>query len=467
MILRILNKDVPLRSLLFVIGEGLLIYTAIPISAYMRLGSVPEYFLSSDFISKVLLMVIVCQVSLYFNELYNLHVTDTYLELGLRLTKAIGIASISLAIIYYCFPSLLVGRGIFFISLAFLVLLILSWRFAYNWVLKRKMFTEKILLLGSGELCQKILNEVNVHRDSGYQVAGVVSANHNRPAEFPEDIPLFSMYKLDFALCDFSESNHIKKIVVAMTDKRGKLPVQELLRCKMSGMTILEGESFYEKLTGKILAENINPSWFIYSDGFRKSHLNRLTKRLIGFILSSLGLLLTLPLTLIIAVAIKLDSNGPVIYKQERCGEDGHVFKLCKFRSMIDNAEAECGPTWAKDDDCRVTRVGRILRKYRFDEIPQMWNVLKGDMSFFGPRPERPEFVKELEKIVPYYSERHTVKPGITGWAQVSYGYGASVEDALEKLRYDLFYIKNISQLMDFMIIVKTIKIVLQQSGAR
>jgi sugar transferase (PEP-CTERM system associated) len=412
-------------------------------------------------------MVIVCQVSLYFNELYNLHVTDTYLELGLRLTKAIGIASISLAIIYYCLPSLQVGRGIFFISLVLLVLLVVSWRFAYNWVLKRKMFTEKILLLGSGELCQKILNEVTGHRDSGYQVVGVVSANHNRPPEFPEDIPLFSMYKLDFTLCDFSESNHIKKIVVAMTDKRGKLPVQELLRCKMSGMTILEGESFYEKLAGKILAENINPSWFIYSDGFRKSHLNRLTKRLIGFILSSLGLLLTLPLTLIIAVAIKLDSNGPVIYKQERCGEDGRVFKLCKFRSMIDNAEAECGPTWATDDDCRVTRVGRILRKCRLDEIPQMWNVLKGDMSFVGPRPERPEFVKELEKIVPYYSERHTVKPGITGWAQVSYGYGASVEDALEKLRYDLFYIKNISQLMDFMIIVKTIKIVLQQSGAR
>ena len=467
MILKILNKDVPLRNLLFVVGEGFLIYAAILISAYLRFGSVNRPFLSSEILSKALLMVIVCQVSLYFNELYNLHVTDTYLELGLRLTKAIGIASISLAIIYYCLPSLLVGRGIFLISLVFLVLLILSWRFAYNWVLKRKMFTEKILLLGSGELCQKILNEVKGHRDSGYQVAGVVSANHNRPPEFPEDIPLFSMYKLDFALCDFSESNHIKKIVVAMTDKRGKLPVQELLRCKMSGMTILEGESFYEKLAGKILAENINPSWFIYSDGFRKSRLDRLTKRLIGFILSSLGLLLTLPLTLIIAVAIKLDSNGPVIYKQERCGEDGRVFKLCKFRSMIDNAEAECGPTWAKDDDCRVTRVGRILRKYRLDEIPQMWNVLKGDMSFVGPRPERPEFVKELEKIVPYYSERHTVKPGITGWAQVSYGYGASVEDALEKLRYDLFYIKNISQLMDFMIIVKTIKIVLQQSGAR
>ena len=464
MILRILNKDVPLRNLLFVVGEGLLIYAAILISAYIRFGSVQKSFLSIDLLSKALLIMVVCQTSLYFNELYNLQVTDTYLELGLRLIKAIGIASISLAIIYYCFPSLLVGRGIFFISLVLLVILIISWRYVYNWLLKKKMLTEKILVLGSSELASKILDEINGQRDSGYEVAGVISTNSSPLRSLPDDIPIFNL-KGD--LCDIVESLYTKKIVVAMGDRRGRLPTKELLRCKMSGITIMEGESFYEKLAGKILAENINPSWFIYSDGFRKSRLDRLTKRLIGFILSSLGLLLTLPLTLIIAVAIKLDSNGPVIYKQERCGEDGRVFKLCKFRSMIDNAEAECGPTWAKDDDCRVTRVGRILRKYRFDEIPQMWNVLKGDMSFVGPRPERPEFVKELEKIVPYYSERHTVKPGITGWAQVSYGYGASVEDALEKLRYDLFYIKNISQLMDFMIIVKTIKIVLQQSGAR
>ena len=235
----------------------------------------------------------------------------------------------------------------------------------------------------------------------------------------------------------------------------------------MQGMTVLEGESFYENLAGKILAENINPSWLIYSDGFRKSRLIRLRKRAGDLVLAGLGLLVSLPLTLLTAVAIKLDSKGPIIYKQERCGQDGRTYKLCKFRSMVDNAELECGPMWALDDDCRVTTVGKILRKFRLDEIPQMWNVLKGDMSFIGPRPERPEFIEELQKIVPYYSQRHTVKPGITGWAQVSYGYGASVEDALEKLKYDLFYIKNMSAFMDYMIILKTIKIVLQQSGAR
>jgi sugar transferase (PEP-CTERM system associated) len=433
-------------------------------AAFLRFGNANDSFLSPEIISKALLIVIVCQTSLYFNELYNLEVTDTYFELGLRLTKAIGIASIILAIIYYCIPSLLVGRGIFFISLAFLVLLIVSWRYAYNWILKKKMFTEKIFLLGTGELSRKILEEVDGHRDSGYQIAGVIPSNSTPALALPSHIPLFD---ISGRLSKFAESHNIKKIVVALDDRRGHLPLKELLRCKMGGMIILEGESFYEKLAGKIMAENINPSWLIFSEGFRKSRLTMFTKRLTGFIFSSLGLILTLPLTIIIAIAIKFDSKGPVIYRQKRCGQDGRVFELRKFRSMIHNAEAECGPTWAEDDDCRITRVGKVLRKFRVDEIPQMWNVLKGDMSFVGPRPERPEFLQELEKIVPYYSERHTVKPGITGWAQVSYGYGASVEDALEKLKYDLFYIKNMSFFMDLMIILKTAKIVIQQSGAR
>jgi len=464
MILRILNKDVPLRNLFFVVGEGILIYAAIVMVAFLRFGGIQESFMSAQIISKALLILVVFQSSLYLNELYNLKVTDTYIELGLRLTKAIGIASITLAIIYYCIPSLLVGRGIFFVSLVFLAILVVSWRYVYNWVLKKNMFTEKILILGLGELSQKILNAVNGHRDSGYLIAGVISTNSTSAVVLKEDIPVF---ELRDDLCDFAEAQHIKKIVVAVDDRRGNLPVQHLLHCKMRGLTVVEGESFYENLTGRILAENINPSWFIFSEGFRKSKLRTFAKRLIGVLFSSLGLLLTLPLTVVIAIAIKLDSKGPIFYKQERCGASGRIFELCKFRSMLDNAEEACGPTWARDDDCRITRVGRVLRKFRLDEIPQMWNVLRGEMSFVGPRPERPEFVKGLKEIIPYYEERHTVKPGITGWAQVSYGYGASVYDAMEKLKYDLFYIKNMSILMDFMIILKTAKIVIQQSGAR
>ena len=464
MILRILNKDIPLRNILFVIGEGVLIYLSVVLAAFLRFGDLQHSLFSTDLLSKALVIMAVFQTSLYFNELYNLQVTDTYLELGLRLTKAVGVASISLAIIYYSLPSLLVGRGIFFISLAFLVLLVVSWRFAYNWVLKRKMFAERILLLGSGKLSQKIIDEVNGHRDTGYEIAGVISTNSSPNLPLSKDIPIF---KLNKDLCEFARSKHTQKIVVSMTDRRGRLPVQELLRCKMQGITVLEGESFYEGLAGKILVENINPSWFIYSDGFRKSRLTRQSKRTGDLALASLGLLLSLPLILIAALAIKLDSEGPVFYRQERLGENGLPYILYKFRSMIQDAEAECGPTWTQGDDCRVTRVGKVIRKFRLDEIPQMWNVLTGDMSFIGPRPERPEFVKELEQIIPYYSERHTTKPGITGWAQVSYGYGASAVDALEKLKYDLFYIKNMSTLMDLMIVFRTVKIVLKKSGAR
>jgi len=464
MILRILNKDVPLRNLLFIVGEGLLIYLAVLTSAFLRFGSVHASFLSLEVLSKAMLITVVCQASLYFNELYNLKVTDSYIELGLRLTKAMGIASIVLAIIYYCFPSLFVGRGIYFISLLLLGLLVSSWRYAYNWVLKKKMLTERVLILGIGKLSREILDGINNRRDSGYQLAGVISMNSVPPQAMPAGIHVLHL-KED--LYKFAELHDIKKIIVAMDDRRGKLPLEDLLRCKMQGITVIDGESFCEKLTGKILVDNINPSSFIFSDGFRKSRMIMLTKRITDFILATFGLLLTSPLILIITIATKLESKGPVIYKQERCGESGRVFELCKFRSMVDKAEATCGPTWAQDNDCRVTNVGRVLRKYRLDEIPQMWNVLKGDMSFVGPRPERPEFVQGLKEIIPYYVERHTVKPGITGWAQVSYGYGASVHDAMEKLKYDLFYIKHMSLLVDLFIIFRTTKIVLQQSGAR
>ncbi len=463
MILRIFKKDLPLRNFLFVIGEGALIYAAVMVAAFLRLGSAHASFLSGEVLAKALLIMVVCQASLYYNELYDLKVTDTYLELGLRLTKAMGIASIVLAIIYYCIPSLLMGRGIFFITLAFLVLLVVSWRYAYNWVLKKKMFTEKVVILGSGRLSGEIIGEITGRPDSGYQVSGVISMISTSSAFF-RNVPLFNT---NGGLCELAESLHAKKIIVARDERRGKLPTDELLRCKMKGISILEGLALYEELTGKIFVEKINPSWLIFSDGFRKSRITRFVKRTTGLIVASTGLLVTSPIIALIALAIKLESKGPVIFKQQRSGKYGRVFKVCKFRSMIDNAEAACGPCWATDDDQRVTRVGRILRKYRLDEIPQMWNVLKGDMSFVGPRPERPEFVKKLAEMIPYYSERHTVSPGITGWAQVSYGYGASVEDAMEKLKYDLFYIKNMSLVMDLIIMFKTAKIVLLKSGAR
>jgi sugar transferase (PEP-CTERM system associated) len=356
------------------------------------------------------------------------------------------------------------GRGIFFISLVILILLVVCWRYVYSWVLRKRMLTEKVMILGSGNLFRQIINEIHSRRDSGYDLAGIVSVNSASPSTSPDGKPIFSMKQ---PLYELACSLQAKKIIVSMDERRGNLPTKELLRCKTSGIQILEGATLYEKLLGKIFVENLNPSWLIFSDGFQVSGMTSVMKRGAGLMVASLGLLLALPLIALIALAIKLDSKGPVLFEQDRCGDDGRIFKLCKFRSMAHEAEAESGPAWATEDDSRVTRVGRILRRYRLDEIPQMWNVLRGDMNFVGPRPERPEFVAKLARMIPYYAYRHAIKPGITGWAQVSYGYGASVEDAVEKLKYDLFYIKNMSLVMDLMILWKTAKIVLLKSGAR
>jgi len=464
MILRIFKKDVPLRNICFVIGEGGLIYAAVLVAAFLRFGSIAASFLSAEILMKALVITVICQACLYYNELYDLKVTDTYLELTLRLTKAVGVASIILALVYFFAPGLIIGRGIFFVCVFLLFILVIPWRYGYNWILKKRMFSEKILLLGDGNLSKQIVNEIEDRPDSGYQIAGVIRTDQHGLSTFGQDIPLFS---LNGTLCELAEGVRAKGIAVAMDERRGRLPIKELLKCKMDGIKVLEGETLYEELTGKLFIEKLNPSWLIFSEGFRKSPLSRFTKRITGLLLAIIGLLLTFPLICLIAVAIKLDSNGPVFFKQDRCTQGGRVFKLVKFRSMIDNAEGQTGPQWATDDDPRITRVGGILRKLRLDELPQIWNVIKGEMSFVGPRPERPEFVSQLAEEIPYYSERHTVSPGITGWAQVSYRYGASIEDALEKLKYDLFYVKNMSLALDLFIVFKTIKIVLLQSGAR
>lgn len=464
MVIRIFNKDFSLHSLLFVIGEGALIYAAVLMAAFLRLGGAHASFLSGEGLGKALWVTLIWQGCLYYSELYNLKVTHTDMKLSLRLIKAMSICFLVLAAVYYCIPSLLVGRGILIISFVFIVPLVVLWRYAYNWVLKKKMFTQSVMIVGSGNLCKEIINEIKGCPDSGYRIAAVIFTNSSPPSDLSPDIPIFSTNR---SLCDLADSLGIKKVIVAMDERRGNLPTEELLRCKMKGIKIIEGESLYEQLTGKLFVEKLNPSWLIFSDGFRKSEIMRLTKWAVDIIMASVGLLLTSPLIGLIALAIKFDSKGPVFFKQDRCGETGRVFKLYKFRSMIDNAEAACGPCWATDNDQRVTRLGRILRKYRLDEIPQMWNVLKGDMSFVGPRPERPEFVRKLGKVISYYSERHTVKPGITGWAQVCYHYGASVEDSTEKLKCDMFYIKNMSLAIDLIIILKTIKVVLLNTGAR
>jgi sugar transferase (PEP-CTERM system associated) len=280
-------------------------------------------------------------------------------------------------------------------------------------------------------------------------------------------VPYHNIISCEDGLCSAVKRVGAQKIVVSLSERRGVFPLQEVLSCKLRGIEVVDAPSFYEQITGKLLLENITPSWFIFSHGFRVTLALRLLKRMTDLFCAAIGLLLVLPFFPLIALVIRIDSPGPILFRQTRVGEGERLFNLFKFRSMRQDAESDTGAVWAKERDPRVTKVGEFLRKSRIDEIPQLFNVLRGDMSLVGPRPERPEFVKKLIEVIPYYSERHYVKPGVTGWAQVRYPYGASVEDAIEKLRYDLYYIKNISLPFDIMIILETVKVVLFRRGAR
>jgi sugar transferase (PEP-CTERM system associated) len=263
------------------------------------------------------------------------------------------------------------------------------------------------------------------------------------------------------------QDENITLIIVAMDERRGAFPVDELLKCKVSGIDVQDGVNFYETITGKLIVERINPSWLIFSDGFKASFTRRIVKRALDLSCAVCGLIMLLPLLLITAVLIKLESKGPIFFAQERVGRWEKQFMLYKFRSMRKDAEEKTGPVWAEAEDPRITRVGRLIRKTRIDELPQLWNVLKGEMSIVGPRPERAFFVDQLKKRIPYYSQRFVVKPGLTGWAQILFTYGASEEDAAEKLRHELYYIKNMSTMMDIVIMLGTLKIVILGRGAQ
>ena len=465
--LRIFKQYYPIRNIFFFIGEGLVIYASVLMASSLLLET--ESFPFDPWLYlKILLITFICQTCLYYNDLYDLKVTDTFLELGIRLLQALGVSAIFLAGIYVIFPQAIIGHGIFALSIGFVILLIVSWRFCYKLILSHGIFDQNIIILGSGALAQNITNAIAQKKDSGYTVSVNVKEylGNNDIANEQNTAP--TIYKQNYeGLCDMADELNISKIVVALTEKRGALPTKELVKCRVNGIEIIEGASFYEMLTGKFIVEQINPAWLIFSEGFYKSRTRRFLKRSMDLILSIVLLILLSPVIIATAILIKIDSKGPVIFSQERLGENKKTYLIYKFRSMVADAEKQSGPIWAEDNDRRITRVGRYIRQWRVDEIPQLWNVFKGDMSFVGPRPEREFFVKKLEDIIPYFTERFSIKPGITGWAQVCYSYGSSVEDAIEKLNYDLFYIKNMSIFMDLMIIMRTVKIVLFGKGAR
>jgi sugar transferase (PEP-CTERM system associated) len=330
--------------------------------------------------------------------------------------------------------------------------------------IQNKIFKINILIFGMGDEAKSLVKEISIRKHLGYEIKGIIDNEYNFDGMNIANIHVLGNPE---QLQEIVKREGIDKVVVALPDRRGKLPMETLLTCKLQGVDVEEGATFYEQISGKIALEHLRPSWIVFSQDFNISPFVLLLKRFLDIFLSVIGLVLATPVMMIIPLLIKLDSKGPVFYSQTRVGQHSEDFILLKFRSMCADAEANTGPVFAGEQDNRITRVGHWLRTTRLDELPQLVNVLKGEMSFVGPRPERPFFVESLKKQVPYYIQRLSVKPGITGWAQVNYPYGATPEDALEKLQLDLYYIKHMSLSLDLLIVLKTLKIAVSGEGAR
>ena len=452
------------RTSLLLLAEAAVVFGAIVGAVYLRLGvedSHNELMLRQGFL-KAGLATVFCLAAFYLFDLYDFVVMHDRRELVLRLVQALGLAWVALALAFYAFPQLMLGRGISLIALPLALGLMVGWRISIHWLLGHPDFGEKILIVGSGTFAVEVAREMLERPDAGYRIAGFVG---NDPELLGKSLINPRVIGLTSELDEVVRREGIDRIIVAMGERRGQLPTDELLQLSLAGtVNIEEGASFYERVTGRVSLNMIRPSWLIFSSRGRQARISGITRNIVHRIVALIGGLFSLPIAIVTAILIKLDSRGPVLYKQERVGKNGGSLTVMKFRSMRTDAE-QAGPVWASEDDDRTTRVGKIIRKLRIDEIPQFWNIIRGDMDFVGPRPERPHFVSQLAQEIPYYAQRHLIAPGLTGWAQIKYPDGASVEDARQKLQYDLYYIKNQSLMLDAIILFETIKIILFGRG--
>ncbi|MGH7383635.1 MAG: TIGR03013 family XrtA/PEP-CTERM system glycosyltransferase [Candidatus Rokuibacteriota bacterium] len=382
-------------------------------------------------------------------------------ELVGRVLVGQGAAALVVATIGFVIPGLRLSRSAFLVIFLLTTPGLMIWRAALLGTWSRQRMTVRVLILGTGDV-GRLIADLEPTSSRPFQIIGYVDDAPGAADMLPDGQALLGKIQdLDVLV----EETRPDIVVIAQLDRRGCFPTKALLECRLRGIRVEDWPTFYEKATGKILVTAVLPSWLIFSDGFVKTPRTEIVKRLFDVSVSLIGLVLSFPAMILIGFAIKLESRGPVLYRQPRLGQNGCIFILNKFRSMRADAERETGPVWSAQRDPRITRVGAILRRTRLDELPQLFNVLVGHMSFIGPRPERPEFVSELQQKIPYYMERLAVKPGVTGWAQVKYQYGSSVEDAVEKLQYDLYYIKNLSLFLDLLIVLNTVQVVLFARG--
>jgi sugar transferase (PEP-CTERM system associated) len=460
----ILGHRVPPLILFAFALEGCLVVLAFLLAGFLRVGAgleVVQTALEGRFWEHAAALAAVMLTALTSVGLYQPRQRFQMLDVGGRIVIACGLAFVGSSVLFFAVPYLEVGRGVLLMTLVIAAILVSVERAVLYRLLDEELFRGRVLVYGAGNRAAQLQHLRRKSDRRGFTVVGYVKTKNDVGSV--QEAPLVS---LDKPLLETANELKIDEIVVALDDRRGHFPIKDLLDCKLAGIRVTDLITFLERETGRVRVEIMEPSWIIFSEGFTRHLGRRVATRALDLVGAFMVLAIAWPLMLLTAIAIVVDSGFPVLYRQTRVGYRGEPFTLVKFRSMQRNAEAD-GPRWAAKADERSTRVGRIIRKYRLDELPQLWNVIAGHMSFVGPRPERPEFVTKLTMSIPYYYERHAVKPGLTGWAQLCFPYGSSEADTLKKLEFDLYYVKNQSLLFDLVILLQTVEVVLWQKGSR
>jgi sugar transferase (PEP-CTERM system associated) len=456
--IRFFNVYYPTRTVILILCEALIVCGSFFLASLLVLGpSTMDVLVDRHGLVKIGALTVVTILCAYYFDLYEPQQLSAPWEIYFRLLLVIGCLSLLLSVAVLVFPQIDIARYVFFVGLALVVIGLITWRRVFEWISGKAMFRERVFVLGNGEIASNLVSSIRSRKEAGMEVITWDSPllQQNDGASFHATLEQVAALR-----------PQIDRVVIAMEERRGELPVDTLLAMRMRGIEIEEVGSLLERLNGKLQLEGLRPSNLLFCEGFDMRRSLHITQRIASTFVALLGLLLFLPFFPLVALAVKLSSKGPIFFSQTRVGLDNKYFEVHKFRTMFTDAEAK-GARWATKDDPRVTKLGAFLRKTRIDEIPQLWNVLRGDMSFVGPRPERPEFTSMLEEHIPFYSLRHMIRPGLTGWAQVRYGYGATLEQSKEKLSYDLYYLKHKSLGLDLLIMFETIKTIVRRRGAQ
>lgn len=459
--IRLFNAYFPTRTLLLTVTEALLVTLGFVVAVVFWAGTAMDaniYLLYENGIGRIGLVVGVFLLLMYYFDLYDSIVLSNRREVVTRLVGVLGCSFVTLSVLYYAFPEIRLAGTTLWLGVAIVGTTVPAWRKLFFVMNRSARFSERAVLYGDGPLARPLMEEIGARSDLGVRVVGFVGPD----TDLVRGVSRFGEDDLEEIVAD----QGIRRIVVTMGDRRGKMQVEKLLRLKTRGVYIQDGPEYYESITGKIPLESLRLSWLLFSPGFHVRAALRLYKRLFSLLLSSVAIIITSPIMLLAAFAVRLDSPGPVIFRQKRVGEQGRLFTVFKFRSMYEGSDKKA-LTPAEHGDARVTRVGKWLRRTRVDELPQLFNIMKGDMAFVGPRPFVPEQEEECAAKIPFYRERWLVKPGATGWAQINRGYNVTLEDNRDKLAYDLFYIKNVSFGLDLFIMFSTVKILLLGRGGR